>query len=264
MWNSLSKLIKTTLVLSLVVGLLTGCSDPSDSVSSSYPLEQITDNGRESSRIYRAENKTVPEVAKEIADERTPKEISKEDSEHMFLVYKDEWYHIQKDTDKPTDTLIEIDSQEFVQRNYSPSFLEMYFIANVLEDLIDAAKYKGNYRGYASRDVYQSGQKYHTPTVKEKKTYAPITTEKKGSILRRSSNADSKSTKSSDNGSLFKKPDAEPSGSTGKIIRDSDNKGSSIEGNSSSKKKKSSVLERPRTKSPPKVKKKMGSIKRRR
>ncbi|MGG1444505.1 DUF4247 domain-containing protein [Brevibacillus laterosporus] len=264
MWQALSKFLKTTLVLSLVAGLLTGCAD--QSVGSSYPLEKITKNGAESSRIYRATDKTVPEVAKELAEKRQPKEISKEDLEHMFLIYSDEWYHLQKDEAKPSDTLIEVDSKEFVQKNYNMSFLEGYFLASVLGDLFDSIKYKGqgNYRGYSSRDIYKSGTDYHTPSKEEKKTFAPITTEGKGSILRRSSDNSGKSSSSDD--SIFKKSDADTTKSKGKITRDSksDSGGSSWFGGSSSSKKDSSMFDRPRTNSPPKVKKGFGSIKRRR
>src|SRR5690242_14445620 len=107
----------TALALGIFSSVLTGCSK---SVSDSYPLESVTGNGKETSRVYRAANKTVPEVAKELTENKKPQEASKEDDERMFLVYSDEWYNIQKDPKNAKDTLIEVSNTEFVRNNYSP------------------------------------------------------------------------------------------------------------------------------------------------
>lgn len=259
MWKRLLKGMKAALAVSLAVTVLAGCGG--QSVSSTYPLESVVDKGGETSRVYRAENKTVPEVAKELADQKTPKEISKEDNDHMFLVYSDEWYHLQKDPQKPEDTLIEVDNQKFVQQNYSSSFLQGYITATVINGLFDLAKsYSGNYRGYGSRDTYKPTVVYHTPTKQEKKAAPPITTSGSGSIIKRSSSADTSS--KSGSGSIFKKSDTTSSSSgSGKIIRNSSDSSYS---SSSSSNSGSSIFSRPKSNSPPKTSKGFGSLKRRR
>lgn len=78
--------------------------------------------------MYRAANRSVPEVAKELINEREPKQASKEDENQMFLVYSDKIYNLQKDKEKPSDTLIEISNKEFVRQNYQPSFLQGYIM----------------------------------------------------------------------------------------------------------------------------------------
>ncbi|MGE5703174.1 MAG: DUF4247 domain-containing protein [Clostridia bacterium] len=262
MWQRLLPWIKTALIVSLATSVLAGCGG-GQSVGSSYPLESITEKGNQTSRIYRAENKTVPEVAQELAAQNTPDEISKEDADHMFLIYSDQWYHLQKDAAKPSDTLIEVDSKQFVQQNYDFSFLQGYLLATVLDDLFDShKKYAGKYRGYGKREQYKPIVVYHTPTSKEKKTYAPITKEGSGSIIRRSSSSDTISSKKDAGGSLFQKSDASSTSSSGKIIRNSSD--SSYSGSYSKSKSNNSIFSRPKNNSPPRTKKGSGSLKRRR
>lgn len=261
MWLRLLKGMKAMLVVSLMASVLAGCGG--QSVSSTYPLESIVEKNGETSHVYRAENKTVPVVAKKLADQKTPKEISKEDNDHMFLVYSDEWYHLQKDPKKPEDTLIEVDNQKFVQQNYSSSFLQGYITATIINGLFDLAKGysgSGSYRGYGSKDTYKPTVVYHTPTKQEKKATPPITTSGSGSIIKRSSSADTSSKSSS--GSIFKKSDStSSSSSSGKIIRNSSDSSYS---SSSSSKSSSSIFSRPKSNSPPKTSKGFGSLKRRR
>lgn len=242
------KAIKFLLVPALFLLVLSGCGTPS--VSDTYPLESVNSKGGgETSRVYRAENKTVPEVARELADQNKPEEISKEDPQHMFLIYPNEWYHIQQDSAKPTDTLIEVDSKEFVRRNYDSSFLQGYIVANLLDDLFDGLKgHKGGYRGYSTKDVYRPSGSYHVPTAQEKKAAPPITSEGKGSITKRSDKKQNSTVGSG--GSIFYKG-TPSSGSSGKITRSSSG-GSSYSSGSSPKR--SSIFSSPKSNSPPRTK----------
>lgn len=217
--------LKILLVLSLVVSLLSGCGIGSPNVKDTYPLESVNREGNATSYVYRAADKTVPEVAKELADEKKPDQISKDDAERMFLVYSNEWYHLQKDEKKPSDTLIEIDSKEYVQKNYDSSFLQGYVTAALIGHLFDSFG-GGSYRGYSSRDIYQPKQgTYHQPTTSDKKVAPPLTVEKKGSIFRRGSSDNTPSVGSG--GSIFSRKKDTSNPSKGSISRGS-SKGSSI------------------------------------
>src|SRR5690606_30407314 len=109
-------------------------------VAETYPLESVNKSGSETSHVYRAAGESVPLVAGLLAERRVPKQVSPEDEERMFLVYNDEWVHLQRDPDNPEDTLIEVSSTSYVQNNYSPSFLEMYLLASVIGDLFDSGR----------------------------------------------------------------------------------------------------------------------------
>ncbi|ANS74778.1 hypothetical protein AWM70_09390 [Paenibacillus yonginensis] len=187
MKNRHSLYLKIIVILSLVAGLLSGCGSPSV-VKENYPLESVNQNGNSSSYVYRAAGETVPEVAADLAGQRTPDEMSPEDPDHMFLVYKDEYYHLQKDPGNPEDTLIEVDSESYVRQNYDSSFLQGYLTAQLIGSLFNGlGGYGGSYRGYTSRDIYAPKQTYHTPSTTEKKAAPPLTVEKKGSVIRRGS-----------------------------------------------------------------------------
>lgn len=184
--------LKLMLVLSLVMSLLSACG-AAPSVQDTYPLESVSGSGQSTSYVYRAADRTVPEVAKELSDQRTPDQISAENTERMFLVYQDQYYHLQQDPKKPEDTLVEVDSKEYVRQNYSSSFLQGYLTATLIGNLFDTfgGRGSGNYRGYTERDTYKpSAGSYRAPTSNDKKLAPPITVERKGSITRRGSDKD--------------------------------------------------------------------------
>ncbi|NMO95910.1 DUF4247 domain-containing protein [Paenibacillus lemnae] len=179
--------IKLILILSFLVSLLSGCGAPN--VKSSYPLESVQRDGSATSYVYRAADKTVPDVARELTEDTAPDDISKEDNERMFLVYGNDIYHVQQDPNEPQDTLIEIDSKEYVRQNYDSSFLQGYLTAVLIGNLfdsLDGRKYGGGYRGYTSRDVYKPKTgTYRAPTADDKKVAPPLTQDRSGKITRR-------------------------------------------------------------------------------
>lgn len=250
MKEKLLRQLKILLVPILAITVLAGCGSDT---KVSYPLESVdSKSSGEYSRVYRAENKSVPEVAAELASERSPEEISPEDDERMFLVYDDEWYHLQQDPKEPEDTLIEVDSKEFVQNNYNPSFLEGYIVASLLDDLFDShhRSYPGNYRGYTTRDIYKPTGSYHKPSSSEKKAAPPITTGGVGSITKRS-DSPTISKSSNDDSSITKK--STTSGKVGRITKSSSD--DSVFSKNSSTPKRSSIFSSSRSShSPPKTK----------
>lgn len=91
-------------------------AEAAPSVQDTYPLESVNGSGNSTSYVYRASDRTVPEVAQELSDQRQPDQISAENTERMFLVYQDEYYHLQQDPNKPEDTLVEVDSRNMFGR----------------------------------------------------------------------------------------------------------------------------------------------------
>lgn len=195
--------IKILLVLSFLVSLLSGCGAPN--VRDTYPLESVNRESGAESFVYRAEGKSVPEVAQELMAAQAPDQASPEDDERMFLVYGDEFYHLQQDPDQPSDTLIEIDTKEYVRNNYNPSFLQGYLTAVLLSDLFDSmGRSGGQYRGYTQKDVYKPKEgSFRKPTDQDKKIAPPLTVDRSGKITRRGQD------KVGTGGSLFKRnPDS--------------------------------------------------------
>ncbi|MBM7563620.1 DUF4247 domain-containing protein [Paenibacillus sacheonensis] len=210
-----SYVLKLLLVFTLVFPLLAACGI-NKKIEENYPLESVNGSGASTSYVYRAAGVSVPEVAKALTDESKPQQASPEKKDHMFLVYSDRVIHLQQDTAKPEDTLIEVDSKEYVRDNYSSSFLQGYLVASVIGSLFDNGRYgHGTYRGYDDRGTYKpAGGTYRAPSTQEKKAIPPMTVTRTGSIFKRSKNTDS-STKPGSGGVL-----GNPS--KGKITRDTD------------------------------------------
>lgn len=162
--------LKLMLVLSLVMSLLSACGAPS--VQDTYPLESVSGSGNTTSYVYRAADRTVPEVARELSEQRKPDQISAENTERMFLVYQDQYYHLQQDPNKAEDTLVEVDSKEYVRQNYDSSFLQGYLTATLIGNLFDSfgGRGSGTYRGYTNKDTYKPREgSYRTPTSSDKR-----------------------------------------------------------------------------------------------
>ena len=167
----------------------------------------------------------------------------------MFLVYSDKIYNLQKDKEKPSDTLIEISNKEFVRQNYQPSFLQGYIMGSILNDIFGSKDHHPVITEDIMTDkiINQLFQKDHLQ--KEKKTPPPITKEGKGSIIKRGDNVDSKPSVG-DKGSITEKGSnttPPPStGSKGKLRKHRGSSGSDV-------KPKSSIKTPPRNTSPPKT-----------
>ncbi|XJZ28041.1 DUF4247 domain-containing protein [Bacillota bacterium Lsc_1132] len=223
MWKFLKVLIAISLVVSLFSVVVKWTA-----TASTYPLESIVENASQVSKVYRVENKTVPEVAEEISANKKPQEISKPDSEKMFLVYPNEWYVLQKDPQKPKDTLIEVDNKEFIRENYNPSFFNGFITGYILNDLFRSGKkYAGSFQGYSQKNIYKPKIDYRPPTTQQKKSFPPITIKGTGSIIKRGEQLFSKTFNNNSNGTYKGKdpsvnrsePPKLKKGSFGKIKR---------------------------------------------
>lgn len=244
-WRKWASRLHLTIILALVVTLLSACG--SLNVEQTYPLESVSKDGGQTSYVYRAAGETVPEVAKELKDKKSPQQMSKEDLDHMFLVYSDQIIHVQKDEQNPADSLVEVDSKEYVRQNYSPSFLEGYLLASLVGSLFDSSPLGGygNYKGYGSLNTNPPTKgTYHAPTAADTRAAPPMTVTKKGSIFKRSTSGDDGAGSS---GLFGKKKSTTSSGTTGSITRNGS-------GSSSSTKKSSSGWLTPRKSTVPKTK----------
>ena len=123
----MNKTVSKAMVAYRLLSLLAGCGGGSSSTSASmnaqdyiknkYSLESADGSGSNMQKVYRASGQSVPDVAAKIADQQKPDEMSKSDSDDMFLVYNNDIIHVQQDGEKQSDTLIEVDSKQYVQQH---------------------------------------------------------------------------------------------------------------------------------------------------
>lgn len=215
-----SWLLKIAIMLALLTSLLSGCGN--SKVDVNYPLESVSRDGDSTSYVYRAAGQTVPVVAEQLSDQRTPQEMSVQDPERMFLVYDNELIQVQQDPEKKEDTLIEVDSDKYVARNYDSSFLQGYLTASIISNLFNSFggyHYGGSYRGYTTYNTYKPTIQYKKPTAQDIKQAPPLTVNKSGSIFKRGTSSSSK--RSKDSGSIFNRGSSSSNGSSGTINRGS-------------------------------------------
>ncbi|ATY85556.1 DUF4247 domain-containing protein [Kyrpidia spormannii] len=170
--------------------LLAGCGLDSY-VSKNYQFQSAADQGQALQKVYRAANKSVPEVAKELEAQEKPQDVSPESTKEMFLVYPDHLVHLQQDPAKPQDTIIEIDDKQFVKDNYDPSFLQGFLLASTLDRIFGGGwqfggGHFGHYRGYQRTPNYTPNPPTGPPAAKKSSLEIPKTVGGVGVFTRRS------------------------------------------------------------------------------
>jgi hypothetical protein len=178
----------------LIVALLAGCADAGAYVKDHYPLVKAEGQGNQVVKVYSAEGKDVPTVAKELSAEERPRETSKESADQMFLVYDDKIINLQKDPKNPANTLVEIDSIAYARDHYDSSFLQGYLTASVLQSLFGggwfnrAPAYPG-YRGYTTVNPDVGGSVSSAPQSGQS-AKQPATTQRSGTFSTGKSGSD--------------------------------------------------------------------------
>ncbi|OGX68656.1 MAG: hypothetical protein A2189_07745 [Paenibacillus sp. RIFOXYA1_FULL_44_5] len=148
--------------LLLILTLVTACSNVNDYVQQKYPLINASGNGQNFSKVYLAEGKKVPAVAKELSQQDPPRETSKTSDSQMFLIYSNKLVNLQQDSKNPANTLVEIDSISYAQQHYSSSFLQGYLTASLLQTLLGnswmnrAPPSTATYKGFSSSKAYST------------------------------------------------------------------------------------------------------------
>lgn len=173
------------LAIILVFALVAGCGDASNYIKENYSLIDVQGQGKNTSKIYTVEDKDVPTVAKELAENEPPSEISKEADDQMFLVYDNKIINVQKDPENESTTLVQLDSIEYAKDHYDSSFLQGYVTATLLQSMFGGgwSGSGGNYRGYTSTKRYEDyGKHQSAPAPSVATTPAPSTTERKGTF----------------------------------------------------------------------------------
>lgn len=176
--------------------LLAGCGAQNaaeQAVRERYALEDVQGAGDTQQKVYRAENRTVPDVAQEIAANDRPDEISRSSEERMFLVYPNQMIHVQQDPEKKTDALVEVNTKEFVRQHYDPSFLQGFIAATFLSTMFGSnwrAYPHGSYTGYGDYRRYRdprTSPTYRTPTTPTRSpSYTPPASRRgTGRVIRR-------------------------------------------------------------------------------
>lgn len=122
-----------------------------DIIEANFPLMDTVDGKAENAEIYATDQFERTELASLISNAKEPEEISEVKDNQQILVYPD-YFLTLRESDVDQDVLmIEVASDGFVRRNYSPSFLSTYFSMRLLQNMLGSDNWgnreSGGYAG---------------------------------------------------------------------------------------------------------------------
>lgn len=127
------------LMSALLAVLLAGCgsSKVMDYIKEQFPLVDVVQSQLDSddeSYVYRAENKSVEELASELRGQEEPTEMGEYNNGKQALIYDNQFVILTQDPDNSDHTLVEVSSEEFVRDNYNPGFFQGMLLGSLLSD----------------------------------------------------------------------------------------------------------------------------------
>ncbi|MFD1038132.1 DUF4247 domain-containing protein [Virgibacillus byunsanensis] len=136
-------------------------------IESNFPLmDVVTGEGNQSAEIYATNVFSLSELEAVLTSAITPEEISEVKDSQQILIYPNHFVTLKVSDDDQDVMLIEVAEDEFVQKNYSPSFLQTYFAFRILDSVLGVNNW-GNRRASECRtgNCYggYTGQGYGTP-----------------------------------------------------------------------------------------------------
>lgn len=104
-------------------------------IAANFPkVDEVTD-GQTTAEIYATTQFHRDELSEQLTEKVEPKEISDEVDDTQMFIYPDYFITLKSSEADSSVLLIEVASEAFVERNYSPSFLSTYFTIRMLDSL---------------------------------------------------------------------------------------------------------------------------------
>ncbi len=128
--------LKLFLALLLTASLLVGCAGADAYIKDTYPLVDVKGSGKETAKVYAVAGKDVRATAAELTAKEKPDEISKADSERMFLVYANKLIQVSRDPENPESSLVSVETISYAKQHYDSSFLQGYIAATLLQTVL--------------------------------------------------------------------------------------------------------------------------------
>ena len=122
-----------------------------DIIEANFPLMDTVTGDSQTAEIYATKEFELTELASVLSSAVEPEEISEVKDNQQILIYPDDFVTLRESEEDQDVLMIEVASDEFVRRNYSPSFLSTYFTIRLLENMLGvdnwASRSRGDYRG---------------------------------------------------------------------------------------------------------------------
>lgn len=120
-------------------------------IEANFPKITTIEGDSSNADIYATTRFNLTELSSLLSNTIEPTEISEVKDNQQILIYNKDFITLRESEADASVLLIEVASDEFVRRNYSPSFLSTYFTLRLLEEVLDVddwgKKYRGTYTG---------------------------------------------------------------------------------------------------------------------
>lgn len=135
-----------------ITAIQTATSDDIDTmIEAHFPLIETVTRDSDRAEIYATKEFQLQELASVLSSTIKPEEISEVKDNQQILIYPDDFITLRESDIDQDVLMIEVASDEFVRRNYSPSFLSTYFSIRLLESMLGVNNWgsgsRGDYRG---------------------------------------------------------------------------------------------------------------------
>ncbi len=125
--------------------------DIDDVIEANFPKITTIEGDSSNAEIFATTRFQLTELSSLLSNNIEPSEISEVKDNQQILIYQNEFITLRESEADTSVLLIEVASDEFVRRNYSPNFLSTYFTLRLLEEVLDVddwgKKYRGTYTG---------------------------------------------------------------------------------------------------------------------
>ncbi len=122
-----------------------------DVIEANFPKVTSVKGDSSNADIFATTRFNLTELSSLLTETIKPTEISAVKDNQQILIYTDEFITLRESEADSSVLLIEVASDEFVRRNYSPNFLSTYFTLRLLDDVLDvddwSKKHRGTYSG---------------------------------------------------------------------------------------------------------------------
>ncbi|MFZ3578213.1 DUF4247 domain-containing protein [Virgibacillus sp. DJP39] len=143
-------------------------NDIDDIIDANFSLMDVVSVEGDKSEIYATQQFGLKELSSVLSAAVKPEKISEVKDNQQILIYPNHFVTLKVSPEDKDVILIEVASDEFVRRNYAPSFLGTYFAIRLLDDVLDVddwgkrrsrvCKSSGNcYGGYTGRGYFPNG-----------------------------------------------------------------------------------------------------------
>ncbi|MBT2216580.1 DUF4247 domain-containing protein [Virgibacillus dakarensis] len=130
-------------------------------------MDVVSGEGNQHAEIYATKRFALSELATVLIDAMEPEKASEVKDNQQIFIYPDHFVTLKESEEDDNVLLIEVAEDEFVRRNYSPSFLGTYFTFRLLDSLFgnnwsnrraETCRAGDCYGGYTGKGYYPDGK----------------------------------------------------------------------------------------------------------